>query len=114
MKHGVWTIQVLRQLNFDVDTIELYSDSLGARAIAENPVHHGRTKHIDIRHHYIRDIILDGSFHVSPVPTKDNVADALTKSFAHDRHEYLTAKLGLVACSNAGEYCESDTLEQSP
>ena len=52
-KHGQWAIQLLQQLDFEVDTIELYSDSLGARAIAENLVHHSRTKHIEIRHHYI-------------------------------------------------------------
>ena len=47
-KHGQWAIQLLQQLDFEVDTIELYSDSLSARAIAENPVYHSRTKHIEI------------------------------------------------------------------
>ena len=52
-KHGQWVIQLLQQLNFKVGTIKLYSDSLSACTIAENPVHHSHTKHIEIRHHYI-------------------------------------------------------------
>ena len=47
-KHSQWAIQLLQQLDFEVDTIELYSNSLGAHAIAENPVHHSRPKHIEI------------------------------------------------------------------
>lgn len=112
-KHGQWTTQLLEQLDFDVDPIPLFTDSLGAKAIAENPVHHGRTKHIDIRHHYVRDAVSNGTFNVSTVGTKDNVADILTKSFSRDRHEFLTEKLGIVGCSIAGECCKSYTLEQS-
>ena len=104
-KHGQWAIQLLQQLDFEVDTIELNSNSLGARAIAENPVHHSRTKHIEIRHHYIRDPVPDGTFNVSSVPTKNNIADALTKSFACDRHRFLRKKLDLVDGSIAGECC---------
>ena len=95
-KHGQWAIQLLQQLDFEVDTIELYSDSLGACAIAENPVHHSCTKHIEIWLHYIRDAMQDGTFEFSSVPTKDNIADAPTKSFARDRHQFLGKKLGLV------------------
>ena len=108
-KHAKWTISLLQQLDFDVDLpLEIFSDSLGARAIAENPTHHDRTKHIDIQHHYIRDCISDGTLHVSPVSSKDNIADVLTKSFPRDRHTFLTKKLGIVGDSIAGEYWKDD------
>ena len=113
-KHGQWVIQLLQQLDFKVGTIELYSDSLGGHAIAENPVHHSRTKLIEIRQYYIRDAVQDDTFNVSSVQTKGNIADAPTKSFTHDRHQFLCKKLGLVNGTITGECCELDTLEQSP
>ena len=113
-KHGQWAIQLLQQLDFEVDTIELYSGSLGACAIAENPVHHSHTKHIEIWHQYIWDTMQDGTFNVSSVPTKNNIANMLMKSFACDQHQFLCEKLGLVDGSIAGECCELNMLEQSP
>lgn len=60
---------MLEQLNFDVDLpLKIHPDSLGAKAIVENPVHHDRTKHIDIQHHYIVE-------QSSAIGSKDNTVD---------------------------------------
>ena len=108
-KHAKWTISLLQQLDFDVDLLlEIFSDSLGARAIAENPTHHDQTKHTDIQHHYIQDHIPDGTLHISPISSKDNIADVLTKSFCHDWHAFLKKKLGIVSDSIVGEYLKDD------
>ena len=105
-KHSQWVIQLLQQLNFKVSTIKLYSNSLGACTIAENPVHHSHTKHIKIQHHYIWDAVQDSTFNLSSVPTKDNIADTLMKSFTHDQHQFLCKKLGLIDGSIVGGWCE--------
>ena len=104
VKHAEWTLSLLDQLNYDVDLpLQIYSDSLGARAIAKNSVHHKRTKHIDIRHHYVRDVLEREVVSVEEIGTKNNVADLLTKSLARDRHHFLTTRLGIVDASIAGE-----------
>jgi hypothetical protein len=104
VKHAEWTISLLDQLNFEIDLpLEIYSDSLGARAIAKNSVHHKRTKHIDIRHHYVRDVIERNTITVEEVGIKNNVADLLTKSLARGHHHFLTTRLGIVDASIVGE-----------
>ncbi|UYV64139.1 hypothetical protein LAZ67_2006688, partial [Cordylochernes scorpioides] len=57
----------------------LKTDNQGAQRLARNPVYHARTKHIDIKWHYIRSICSDGLVEVVHTPTQENVADILTK-----------------------------------
>ena len=59
--------------------VKIYNDNFGARMLVENPVFHARSKHIDIRHHFVRDDLKDGIISVEYVPTEDMVADMLTK-----------------------------------
>ena len=106
-KHTKWTISILEQLNFDVELpFDIFMDSKGAKDIAENPKHHDRTKHIDIQHHYIRELVSDDTILISPVNSDDNTADIFTKAFSRDRHTFLTKKLGLVGSSIAGDCSE--------
>ena len=60
--------------------VNLYCDNQGAIALAKNPVQHQRSKHIDIRYHFIRQEILKGSVNVMYVTSNENVADIFTKS----------------------------------
>ena len=59
--------------------ITIYCDNKSAKDLAYNPVHHDRTKHIDISYHRIREFILDGTIIIVYVNTKDNPADLFTK-----------------------------------
>lgn len=60
-KHAQWTVSLLQQLSFDLDLpIDIFTDSEGAQAISANNVYHKRTKHIDIKYHYIREKITEG------------------------------------------------------
>ena len=55
-------------------------DNRGAIALTKNTKDHGKIKHIDIRHHYIRELLQSGAITVEQVPSADNLADLLTKS----------------------------------
>ena len=57
----------------------IYEDNQGCIALTENPVNHKRTKHIDIRHHFVRERVESGDVALKYVATKDQVADLLTK-----------------------------------
>ena len=64
--------------DFQSDECTLLCDNQSAISIAHNPVQHDRTKHIDIRYHFVRDHI-GKDFHLYYVPSEDMVADILTK-----------------------------------
>ena len=86
-----------KTLLFDLDLpIDVFTDSEGAQAIAANSVYHKWTKHIDIKYHYIREKILDGTVCVNEVGSKNNLADVFTKPIARDQHQILTSRIGLV------------------
>ena len=58
----------------------IFEDNQGCIALAKNPVHHERTKHIDIKWHYIREKVIDGTVKLTYIPTAHQIADCLTKS----------------------------------
>jgi len=62
--------------------VNIYIDNNGAKKLAENPVFHNRTKHMDVRHHFVREAIERKDLMVSYTTTEDMVADMLTKGLA--------------------------------
>ena len=57
----------------------LFADNQGSIALAGNPQHHARTKHIDIQYHYVRELILNQHVNLIYCPTEIMAADILTK-----------------------------------
>ena len=71
----------------------IFEDNQGCIALSENPVHHQRTKHIDIRFHYTRDLVACGDIKLKYIPTADQLADLLTKALPAPRTQGLTCRL---------------------
>ena len=74
----------LKQLIFDMTQqrqkcVTIYVDNQGTIDLAKNPVHHMRSKHIDIRYHFIRHHVQLGNVELLYVPSDRNVADLFTK-----------------------------------
>jgi hypothetical protein len=63
--------------------------------ISKNPFQHSKTKHIDIRHHYIRDLVENKIVTLEHVGTKEQVADIFTKALDAIQFEKLRGKLGI-------------------
>ncbi len=70
-------------------------DSRGAITLAKNTKDHGKVKHIDIRHHYIRELVKSGSVLFEQVPSADNLADLFTKPLAREQHHWLLSRLNI-------------------
>jgi len=86
----------LAGLGFDMSKPTLiYSDNQGSIALSKNPEHHARSKHIDVRHHYVREQVALGSVAFQYITTSEMVADALTKALPRDRHNALIKEMGL-------------------
>lgn len=75
----------------------IWSDNLGAGALAANPVYHSRTKHVEIDVHFIRDMVASKEVQVRYVPTFEQTADCLTKAVPTSRLVYLRDKLSVVS-----------------
>ena len=80
---------------------EVMEDNQGAIALGKNPVNHARTKHIDIRYHYVREAVEDGLISLTYCPTKEMVADLLTKPLPRGQFEILRSRMGLCNLSGS-------------
>ena len=63
------------------NSVILHVDNLGSIALAQNPVNHQRSKHIDIKYHFIRNEISEGIVKLHYIPSNNNLADIFTKPF---------------------------------
>ncbi|GKD18830.1 hypothetical protein Tco_1207988, partial [Tanacetum coccineum] len=75
--------------------IPMYCDSKAAIAISCNPVQHSRTKHIDVRYHFIKEHVEKGIVELFFVGTEYQLADLFTKALSEDRFKYLVRRLGM-------------------
>jgi hypothetical protein len=70
-------------------------DSRGAIALAKTTKDHGKVKHIDIRHHYLRELVGNGSILFEQLASAENLADLFTKPLARDHHHRLLGALNI-------------------
>ena len=95
-KEAIWLRSFFTEIGLKIPSpITILSDSQGSIALAKNPAVHSRSKHIDIRHHFIREQVAVGQIKMYYVPTKDMTADILTKPLSRDRHQRLVGLLGI-------------------
>ena len=96
VKEQIWIKRLLNEIGYNIDSqITIYTDSQSAIALAQNPEHHARTKHIDIQYHFVRNCVDDGKLELKYCPTEDMVADGLTKTLAPERHWKLIRMMGI-------------------
>ena len=69
----------LLDYGLQVERIHIFCDNTSAIAITENPVQHSRTKHIDIKYHFIREHVMNGTVELYFVPSEKQLADIFTK-----------------------------------
>ncbi|GJT39439.1 retrovirus-related pol polyprotein from transposon TNT 1-94 [Tanacetum coccineum] len=91
----LWLRTQLTDYGFHFDKIPMYCDSKAAIAISCNPVQHSRTKHIDVRYHFIKEQVEKGIVELFFVGTEYQLADLFTKALSEDRFKYLVRQLGM-------------------
>jgi hypothetical protein len=83
---SIWLRQLLKELNRDIHQIKVYCDNISTICLAKNPEFHSRTKHIDVRHHFIREVVKEKLVKLEYKSTDEMVADVLTKGLSNNKH----------------------------
>src|SRR6202522_3449770 len=96
-KKALWLRQLILQLfGILLPATPLFCDNQSAIALAKEHQYHARTKHINVRFHFIRWIIEDGKLRLIYCPTDEMVADVLTKALVSTKVKHFASELGLV------------------
>ncbi|GJU40135.1 hypothetical protein Tco_1193092 [Tanacetum coccineum] len=92
----LWIQNQLLDYGYNFMDIVIYIDNTSTICIIENHVQHSKTKHIEIRHHFIRDCNAKKLIQMAKIDTQHNVADLLTKGFDAGRFQYLVSSIGML------------------
>nr|GEZ22909.1 retrotransposon protein, putative, unclassified [Tanacetum cinerariifolium] len=91
----LWMRSQLTNYGLGFKKIPMYCDNKNAIALCCNDVQHSRSKHIDIRYHFIKEQVENGMIELCFVNTKYQLADLFTKALGRDIIEFLINKLGM-------------------
>lgn len=93
-QEGKYLCSLLNEiLNCKLSPFTIFCDNQGAIALAKNPINHQRSKHIDIRYHFVRDEVVKKKLTILYVPSVDNIADIFTKALSKVKFETFKASL---------------------
>ena len=91
----LWIKRQLEDYGITLDKIPIRCDNTSAINLTKNPIQYSRTKHIEIRHHFIREHVANNDIYLDYVNTNDQLADIFTKSLSEERFCYLRGELGV-------------------
>ncbi|GJW31765.1 hypothetical protein Tco_0051797 [Tanacetum coccineum] len=95
-QQALWMKQDLVDYEVKLNDVPVLCDNKGAIDLSKNPVLHSRTKHIEIRHHFLRDNIQKGNISIEKVASEDNIAGILTKPLKREPFNLIRLDLGLM------------------
>ncbi|GJY53258.1 retrovirus-related pol polyprotein from transposon TNT 1-94 [Tanacetum coccineum] len=95
-QQALWMKQALIDYDIRLNDVPIMCDNKGAIDLSKNLMQHSRTKHIEIRHHFLRDNVQKGHISIEKVSSVDNITDILTKPLKHESFNYLRLGLGMM------------------
>jgi hypothetical protein len=98
----LWIVHTMREYGVTYKSVPLMCDNSSAICLAQNPVFHGRVKHIKVRHHFLRDHVGKGGIVMKYIDTERQLADIFTKPFDASRFAALRGGGGLGVCHPYG------------
>ena len=100
----VWMRKPLSNLfDLHLDATGIYCDNQSCVKLLKNPVFHDKSKHIDIKYHYIRDIVQRGVVNLLYVAMEEQIAHVLTKPLATLKFEYFRERLGVLQIEDSSQ-----------
>lgn len=98
-KEAVYLNNLYSEIVGNSGPIIMYNDSQSAQRLALNPIFHRRSKHIDIRYHFVREVVQNNLINICYLETAEMPADIFTKSLGSVKHYYFMRKLGISPVS---------------
>ncbi|GJR76619.1 copia protein [Tanacetum coccineum] len=95
-QQALWMKQALIDYDVRLDDVPIMCDNKGAIDLSKNQVQQSRTKHIEIRHHFLRDNVQKGHISIEKVSSEYNIADILTKPLKRESFSYFHLSLGMM------------------
>jgi len=101
VREGIWIRMLLKELQEElkVSTV-INQDNKSTIAIAKNPIHHQRVKHIEVKMNHLRQYLDNKDLVLKWCPTEDMIADILTKALPAKQHQKFTKLMGYVCVSD--------------
>eukprot|EP00253_Pinus_taeda_P008627 PITA_08627 len=94
-KEAIWLKGLLDEIGRTQEKVNVLCDNQSAIHLAANPAYHSRTKHIDVRYHFLRHVIDGGKVALQKVHTRENCANIFTKPITVEKLQWCLASLGL-------------------
>ena len=94
----LWMKKLLSDYGISQDIVVVYCDNSNAIDISKNPVQHSKTKYIEIRYHFIRDLVERKIVALEYIPTERQNADIFTKCLDRSKFETLRQVIGVILC----------------
>ena len=91
----LWMMHTLEDYELHYSKVKVLCDNVSTINLTKNPVHHSRTKHIEVKHHFIRDHVARGDIELLYVESKSNLADIFTKPLPEAEFISIRRELGL-------------------
>ncbi|GJU20809.1 retrovirus-related pol polyprotein from transposon TNT 1-94 [Tanacetum coccineum] len=95
-QQALWMKQALIDYDIRLNDVPIMCNNKGAIDLSKNPMQHCRTKHIEIRHHFLHDNVQKGNISIDKVASEDNIADIFTKPLKREVFNYLRLGLGMM------------------
>ncbi|GKA43467.1 hypothetical protein Tco_0736191 [Tanacetum coccineum] len=99
----LWMKNQLTHYDIIYEKVPIFCDNKSAIAISNNPVLHSRTKHIDIRYHFMRDHVLKGDIELHFIPTQYQLANIFAKPLEESAFKRLIVELGMLNIDSKSE-----------
>ena len=93
----LWMQKLLHDYGICQEHLTIYCDNTSAINISKNPVQHSRTKHIEIRHHFITELVEDSTLTLEFIHTNDQKTDLFTKPLDNKRFEFLRQNIDVIS-----------------
>ena len=97
-KELIWIKTFFKELGMQQDEYVVYCDSQSAIDLSKNATYHSRTKHIEVRYHWIRDATEEKRFKLKKIHTDKNAADMMTKVIPKQKMEFCSMLAGMESC----------------
>lgn len=95
-QEAVWLGELWQEMGLGDNKVKIYADNKGAIALASNHEYHKRSKHIAAKYHFTRDLVKKGAIDLVYLPTKEMLADGMTKAQPRPRFQLFREELGII------------------